>query len=121
MGYWRAMTLGQVFFSFEGRITRATWWLYGVAALLGLGLTGFALLTIAGLPNERAETLVNVALLWPTLAVSAKRWHDRDKSGWWLLINLVPVVGWLWALVENGLLAGSPGANRFGAPQPRID
>lgn len=101
-------------FSFRGRIGRATWWRWGVAAMIGGWLLIAALLGIAGVPAMRAEGAANLLLLWPTLAISAKRWHDRDKSAWWLLVTLLPLVGWLWALVENGLLRGSAGANRFG-------
>ena len=46
--------------------------------------------------------------------VYIKRFHDRDKSGWWVLLNLVPVIGWLWALIDNGFLRGTDGPNRFG-------
>ena len=52
-----------------------------------------------------------------SIIVQVKRWHDRDKSGWWVLINFVPVVGPLWALVECGFLRGTLGDNRFG-PDP---
>ena len=48
------------------------------------------------------------------LVLSVKRWHDRNKSGRWVLINLVPVVGWLWHLIECGFLRGTIGPNRFG-------
>jgi uncharacterized membrane protein YhaH (DUF805 family) len=58
--------------------------------------------------------LVSLAFLWPALAIQAKRWHDVDKSGWWVLINLVPALGALVALVFNGFIAGSNGPNRFG-------
>jgi uncharacterized membrane protein YhaH (DUF805 family) len=58
--------------------------------------------------------LVMVPILWASLAVCVRRWHDRDKSGWWTLINLVPVVGSIWALVETGFLKGTAGENRFG-------
>jgi uncharacterized membrane protein YhaH (DUF805 family) len=54
-------------------------------------------------------------LLWPSMAIMVKRWHDRDKRGWWALVVFVPVIGWIWALIENGLLRGTAGANRFGA------
>jgi len=67
--------------------------------------------------SDSAETFVDIGsliFLWPTLAVQAKRWHDRDKSAWWLLINLIPVVGAFWTLIENGFLEGTPGPNRFG-------
>lgn len=106
----------EIFFSFKGRVSRRTWWLYGVLALIGLGLLGLALLRIAGFTSVVAETTVNVLLLWPALAVSVKRWHDRNKAGWWVLVNLIPFVGWLWALVENGFLRGTAGVNRFGEP-----
>ncbi|MBV7329929.1 DUF805 domain-containing protein [Chloroflexi bacterium TSY] len=55
--------------------------------------------------------------LWPNLAVSAKRWHDRDKSGWWSLIVLIPIIGVIWMLIEVGFLEGTNGPNRFG-PEP---
>ena len=78
--------------------------------------------------------------LWMQLAVSAKRWHDRDKStmwtlmypipvivgiavslafkltGWWRLIYLIPqIISGIWAIVELGILKGTRGDNRFGA------
>ncbi len=102
----------------RGRIARGTWWLYGLLLPLGLGLLLHALLGIARVRAEVSEHLVNLVLLWPTLAVSIKRWHDRDKSGWWVLIVLVPVVGWLAAIVVNGCLPGTPGPNRYGQ-EPR--
>ncbi len=100
----------------DGRIARRAWWLGGGLMPLGLGLYFTGVLRVAGLPARGTEIAVNLLLLWPTLALSVKRWHDRDKSGWWVLVVLVPVIGWLWALVENGLLRGSAGANRFGKP-----
>ena len=105
----------RLFFDPRGRISRRSYWLYGVLALLGLGALGHVLLGIARVRREDAEHIVNLALMWPLIAISAKRWHDRDKSGWWVLIVLVPVVGWAWALVDNGFLRGTRGANRFGA------
>jgi uncharacterized membrane protein YhaH (DUF805 family) len=107
----------KVFFSFEGRVGRKTWWLYGVLAILGLSLLGTALLRIAGVSERSADVAVNALLLWPALAVSIKRWHDRDKSAWWVLVSLVPFIGWLWVLVENGLLRGTKGDNRYGPPE----
>ena len=63
--------------------------------------------------------LAPLLLLWPSLAICAKRWHDVDKSAWWILIALVPVVGGLIALVFNGFIPGTPGPNRFGNPPGR--
>jgi uncharacterized membrane protein YhaH (DUF805 family) len=63
-----------------------------------------------------AMLVASLLFLWPALAIQAKRWHDVDKSAWWILINLVPAVGGLVSLVFNGFIAGTPGPNRFGAP-----
>src|SRR5262245_20024080 len=54
--------------------------------------------------------------LIPTVIVYIKRFHDRDKSGWWVLIGLIPIIGAIWLLVELGFLAGTPGPNGFGPP-----
>jgi uncharacterized membrane protein YhaH (DUF805 family) len=110
-------SLRRVLFGFDGRIGRRTWWLWGVAAMIGLGLYFKVLLRVAGLSAANTDIAVNLLLLWPALAISAKRWHDRDKPAWWVFVMLIPVIGWLWGLIENGLLRGTPGTNRFG-PEP---
>jgi uncharacterized membrane protein YhaH (DUF805 family) len=99
----------------RGRVGRRTWWWYGVALPLAVGLMAVLLGDIARLPAGPVEAAVNALLLWPALAVSIKRWHDRDRSGWWVLVLLLPVVGWVWTLVVNGLMPGTPGRNRYGA------
>jgi uncharacterized membrane protein YhaH (DUF805 family) len=108
-----------LFFSPRGRVSRRTFWVYGVGALIGLALLGQALLGIAGMSRGRAESIVTMLLLWPTIAVSAKRWQDRDRSPWWVLVALIPIVGWLWALIDNGFVRGTPGPNRYGPPPLR--
>ena len=105
-----------IFGAWRGRVSRRTFWLYGVGALLGLGLLGHALLAIAGVDDDHAELIVDVLLIYPALAVSAKRWQDRNRSPAWVLVVLIPVVGWAWALFDNGLVRGTAGANRFGPP-----
>jgi uncharacterized membrane protein YhaH (DUF805 family) len=108
----------RMFFDPRGRIGRRDFWLYGVAAMAGLTLLLHALLGIAGMPEDHREPVVNLLLLWPVLAVSIKRWHDRDKSGWWILITLIPFIGWLWQLIECGFLDGTQGPNKYG-PSPK--
>jgi uncharacterized membrane protein YhaH (DUF805 family) len=58
--------------------------------------------------------LLGLALLLPSLGVSARRLHDTDHSAWWLLLNLIPIVGWL-VLLYWYVKAGTAGANQFGA------
>ncbi|MEA1950962.1 MAG: DUF805 domain-containing protein [Planctomycetota bacterium] len=56
-------------------------------------------------------------ILWISLAIQAKRWHDRDKSAWWILIGFVPLIGPIWVLIEVGCLRGKYGPNQYGADQ----
>ena len=58
--------------------------------------------------------IFTVIAIYPSLALYAKRWHDRGKSGWWTLIILVPIFGALWLLVELGFLKGTEGPNDYG-------
>ena len=62
--------------------------------------------------------LINLVLLWPRLAIGVKRCHDRNKSGLWLLLALIPLLGWLWLLIDLGFLDGTPGSNKYG-PSPK--
>lgn len=104
-------------FKFDGRINRGKFWL-GVAILY---VVPWLLFLIAGAVNSSflwvLVSLLMIVLIWPGLAISIKRWHDRDKSGWWILIGLIPLVGPIWALIETGFLPGTPGPNQYG-PDP---
>ena len=116
------MNLIPLLFSFEGRIGRQSFWivLLGLLALHGLleGLTPVVANPADAESAMSATQLLFILLtLWIQLAVQIKRWHDLDKSGWWALIGLVPVIGPLWILLECGLLRGTQGENRFG-PDP---
>ena len=86
------MSLKILYFSFEGRISRSTFWL---KLCLPLSILGLLVNLIDWLVNARGVIVVawSFIVLWPWLAGQAKRWHDRDKSAWWILINLVPVIG----------------------------
>ena len=59
-------------------------------------------------------SLYSLAALLPGLAVCARRLHDTDRSGWWMLIALIPVVGIIVLLVFM-CMDSTPGENRFGA------
>ena len=111
-------------FSFEGRVGRGAYWGLVVVSLVlfgGMAALGFMSAMNANDPAAAgggmsvAMIALSLAFLWPALAIQAKRWHDVDKSAWWILISLVPVVGGLIALVFNGFFAGTDGANRFGS------
>jgi uncharacterized membrane protein YhaH (DUF805 family) len=140
------MDYSTLLFSFTGRINRAKYWL-GVGLLIAywivvgivlsiffysLGSAGYILALAAG-------AAATIGGLWAGLAIGVKRLHDRDKSGWWLLLFwLLPgilsgigtaagggVLGMLfnlgsfaisiWGFVEIGCLRGTEGANQYGA------
>ncbi|MGA9423370.1 MAG: DUF805 domain-containing protein [Rhodanobacteraceae bacterium] len=117
------MSWKSLLFSFEGRVGRGPYWaLVVVSLVLFGGLSAWSVMSALNASDPGTASggasfvimLVSLAFLWPALAIQAKRWHDVDKSAWWILIALVPVVGGLIALVFNGFIAGTPGANRFG-------
>ena len=133
----------QTFTSFDGRIPRKTFWLAILVMFVITWILEFILFAIFGVsmmsvdptatPEAQAMAMqesfgrMTVPLvililltLWPSLAIYAKRWHDRDKSGWWSLIMLVPLIGALWMIIELGFLRGTEGPNRFG-PDPIAD
>ena len=102
-------------FSFQGRVGRQQFWLTSLALMAVIVVLEFLARGARGSTVALMFLVVWVPLVWVSLAVGVKRWHDRDKSGWWVLINLFPIIGGLWALVENGFLKGTSGQNRFGA------
>ena len=101
-------------FSFEGRINRRHFWIFILAAIAGSLLAALIDLASTGQDTGLAYIVFLLIVLWPSLAIQVKRWHDRDKSGWWVLINMIPIIGPIWAIMENGFLPGTEGSNRFG-------
>ena len=109
-------TLSWTLFSFQGRIPRRVFWGASLISWVAFGVI-FGLLA----PLAPKSTVVPIVMLllyipffWISLAVTIKRWHDRDKSGFWIFIGLIPIVGPIWAFVETGCLRGTMGPNRFG-------
>jgi nitrate/nitrite transporter NarK len=127
-------------FSFSGRIPRSAFW--GTTILLGI-LTLFACLmtslivapgshiylpgggvkhiaeSLFVVPNANVYVLAFriawlLVVVWIALALQLKRWHDLEKSGWLVLINLVPVVGTVLSFLVLGFRKGVSGSNKFG-------
>jgi uncharacterized membrane protein YhaH (DUF805 family) len=108
------LSLARLYLGLRGRIPRRTYWLHGVLSLLLAGVVVNALLDIARIDGDAAGKFANLVFLWPLVAVSVKRQHDFDFSGWWALIHFVPVVGSLVLIVLDGIMPGTHGPNRFG-------
>jgi uncharacterized membrane protein YhaH (DUF805 family) len=100
--------------NFSGRTRRSGYW-YTVLANIIVAVVFGILTSIAGIFGI-LSTLYSLAFLVPGLALTIRRLHDAGKSGWWLLIYLVPLVGWILLLVW--LCTDSVPDNQWG-PNPK--
>jgi uncharacterized membrane protein YhaH (DUF805 family) len=99
--------------TFSGRAARAEYWyfvLFQVLANMVANMVDYAT------GSHLVGALVDLVLILPGLAVAVRRLHDIDKSGWWLLIGFIPIIGWVLVIVW-ACTKGSLGPNRFG-PDP---
>ena len=100
-------------FWFDGRISRLRWWMM----ILG----SWAILAALGGAAEAKflpEAVLGIAiwpLLWVLLCAEIRRWHDLDRSGVWCLVNLIPILGPLYAFIVLGFDRGTKGYNQYGA------
>ena len=109
------MTLRQLYLSPRGRINRQPYWLYSVPlailSLLPLAVQGettppwFAVLFLP----------LSLVVLWAAQMLNIKRLHDLNRSGWWLLLLLVPYAGAIAALIYLGFTPGTASENHYGA------
>ena len=106
---------------FNGRAARKEFWavmLFSVLISFALQLLytlGFAISDNLGLLLALPFVIFALGMVIPQLAVSVRRLHDTDKSGWWLLLGFIPIFGTI-ALIVLFSLASSEGDNRFGEP-----
>jgi uncharacterized membrane protein YhaH (DUF805 family) len=106
---------------FSGRSRRKEYWFF----VLFVVIISIVLNIIDGLIGayDRSmgagllSTIFSLAILIPSIAVSVRRLHDINRTGWWVLIALVPLVGWIVLLVFH-LQDSTPGTNRYG-PNPK--
>ena len=106
---------------FSGRARRAEFWYYTLFVCL-VSIVLMLLDSVLGLGKTLGGlgvlgTIFAVATLLPSLAVTARRLHDTGRSGWWMLIDLVPLIGII-VLVVFLVQEGQPGENHYG-PDPK--
>lgn len=110
------MSFSAILFSFKGRVNRAKFWMVRLLMIVVAGIVG-AYFYVASEAGSGILLPFGILWFWVGFAVAAKRWHDRNKSAWWILIELLPIIGPIWAFVELGCCKGTDGPNRFG-PDP---
>lgn len=100
---------------FDGRARRKEFWmfvLFNLIIAIALGILGSIIHLLAFL-----SPLYSLAVLIPGIAVGARRLHDTGRTGWWLLIGFIPVVGAI-VLIVFGVQDSQPGSNEYG-PNPK--
>jgi uncharacterized membrane protein YhaH (DUF805 family) len=112
VGYWKRVILER-YAQFTGRAGRAEFWWYFLANIIVYIVLNI-LIAISSI-FWVLYVIYALAVLIPGIAVGIRRLHDTDKSGWWLLISLIPLVGII-VLIVFWATEGMPGPNKYGAP-----
>lgn len=99
--------------NFSGRASRSEYWLWVLFIVLG-SIVAVIIDEVIGI--RLIDPIFALATLLPSIAVAVRRLHDIDRSGWWLLINFIPLIG-LIVLIVWFCTSGTEGLNRFG-PDP---
>jgi uncharacterized membrane protein YhaH (DUF805 family) len=114
----------------KGRARRSEYWYFFLATFI-LGIISSIIDSILGfkveevrfgafqnsLQNGYISSLLNLLLLIPSITVSVRRLHDVGKSGWYLLLFFLPIIGWIWLLVLH-CTDSDEGQNKYG-PNPK--
>lgn len=104
------------YIGFSGRARRREYWMFILVNTILLGALS-VIDKMLGWQRAGGEgvlaTLYSILVFLPWWAVQFRRLHDTDRSAWWLLLLLIPIVGWLAIIIFN-CQHGTPGENRFG-------
>lgn len=117
------MRIVNLLFSTDGRIGRKAWWLGQLIAVVCATL--FCVFLHFNIPhtltwqmfsfhNLSIGMVIGVTFFWIHLALNIKRWHDLTRSGWWLILNYLPIIGSIISIVVLGFYKGDAGDNEYG-------
>ncbi len=105
------------FSDFEGRASRREYWMFilfnSIFAFAAIILDNLLGITIGAGSFGPLYALYGLTMFIPTWAVSVRRLHDSDKSGWMMLISVIPLIGSIWILILMAK-SGDPSANSYG-------
>ena len=114
MNFTQAISSGfSNYVNFAGRAIRSEYWYWVLFVLIATIATSIIDLVLG---ITLFEPIFSLAVLLPSIAVGVRRLHDLDRSGWWLLLGFIPLIGAI-VLIVWFCGSGTPGANRFG-PDP---
>ena len=112
---WYLDVLKNKYAVFTGRARRKEYWMFFLFNILIA--VGIAIIESIIGTGGILGIIFSLAMLVPGIAVTVRRLHDTGRSGWWILISLIPVIGWIILLVFM-VLEGQPGDNEYG-PNPK--
>ena len=107
------MTFRQFCFSFKGRIGRAAYWAYALISLFILFVAGGMIESMDDTTGGFIAVVVFLKVLFMDIAVTVKRLHDTNRSGWCILIGSIPIIGIIYLFVVCGCFKGTEGNNRY--------
>jgi uncharacterized membrane protein YhaH (DUF805 family) len=106
---------------FSGRARRKEFWMFVLISTIISIIFSFIDRLIGTDYNNGSsgllQSIYSLVVLLPTIAVGVRRMHDTGRSGWWVLINLLPCIGWIWFIVLAAR-EGAAGDNQYG-PDPK--
>ncbi len=114
MDFWSAVkSVFGKYATFKGRACRSEYWYFYLFDIIVFLIAGIVDLTIFGPDVELVSSVWGLATLIPIIAVGVRRLHDIDRTGWWLLLSFIPLIGWI-ILIVWFCTRGTAGSNRFG-------
>ncbi len=105
------------YFNLQGRARRREYWFYVLFYMICSIVLSLVFSLISESLGHTVQAIFGLALLLPSLGVSVRRLHDIGKSGWWLLLALIPFIGAV-VLLVFAILDSQPGSNQYG-PNPK--
>ena len=117
MGFGQAIAAGfNNYFNFKDRSTRSAYW-YFVLFLIIAGFITSILDVLLFHPKIAGPIngIFSLATIIPGLSLSVRRLHDIGRTGWWVLLGLIPVIGWI-ILIVWACQPTVPQANEYGSP-----
>ncbi len=107
----------------KGRARRKEFWMFAlfngiISTVLIIISTVFGLVSETGL--SPLNSLYSSIVFVPTIAVSVRRLHDIGKSGWYFLVGLIPILGWIY-IIYLYVQEGESGSNQYGEDPKKVD
>ena len=107
------MKIIPVYISIKGRLSLAQYWLYWVIPFSIILFAQYYFRSQGYSLDTGTVKIINVLIIWPAIATSVKRLHDLNKSGWWFLLNLIPLIGNLLLGLLLSFIPGTKEKNEY--------